>query len=240
MQDGCCKLHESHGFMMLMEAMELWHQDFTAMLEKQLEDSDEDFEEMMIYQSLQEMSNEALAAPARRGGNTVGCKSVPRNRVAGHQGLMADYFCECPIYDVLFFRPRFRMHRQVFVRIVDAVTEQDPYFVQRPDAVGALGLSSLQKCTAAMRMLTYSTSADSLDEYCRLVESTALELLLRFVRAVRTCFEAHYLRQPSHADLDVQVAINSARGFPGMFGSLDYMHWDWEKCPTAWQAQYQD
>jgi hypothetical protein len=52
----------------------------------------------------------------------VGCKSIPRNRVASHQGLMADYFCERPIYDALYFRHRFRMWRQLFVRIVDAVT----------------------------------------------------------------------------------------------------------------------
>jgi hypothetical protein len=222
------------------KAMEQWHQDFTATLEQQLEDSDEDFEEMMICQSLQELRDEVLAEPARRGGSTVGRKSVPRNRIAGHQGLMADYFCECPIYDALYFRHRFRMRRQLFVRIVDAVTEQDPHFVQRPDAIGALGLSPLQKCTVAMRMLAYGASADSLDEYCRLAESTALESLLRFVQAVRSCFQAHYLRQPSRADLDAQVAINSAQGFPGMFGSLDCMHWDWAKCPTAWQAQYQD
>jgi hypothetical protein len=34
------------------KAMEQWHHDFTAPLEQQLEDSDEDFEEIMIRQSL--------------------------------------------------------------------------------------------------------------------------------------------------------------------------------------------
>jgi hypothetical protein len=91
------------------KAMEQWHRDFTATLEQQLEDSDEDFEETMIRQSLQELRDEALAEPTRRDGSTMGRKSVPRNRVAGHQGLMADYFCERPIYDALYFRRRFRM-----------------------------------------------------------------------------------------------------------------------------------
>ena len=44
-------------------------------------------------------------------------------------------------------------------------------------------------------MLAYGASADSLNEYCRLAKSTTLELLLRFIRLVRTCFEAHYLKQ---------------------------------------------
>ena len=34
--------------------------------------------------------------------------------------------------------------------------------------------------------------------------------------------------------------INATRGFLGMFGSLDCMHWTWKNCPTAWQGQFQD
>ena len=98
--------------------------------------------------------------------------------------------------------------------------EQDPYFVQRPDVVGILGLSSLQKYIEAIRMLAYGISADLLDEYCRLGENTTLELLLRFVRAMCTCFETHYLRQPSRANLDAQVAINYVWDFQGCLADL--------------------
>lgn len=66
------------------KAMELWHCNFTTMLEWQLKDSDEDFEKMMNCQSLQELSNKALVAPIRGGGSTMGHKFVPRNQVAGH------------------------------------------------------------------------------------------------------------------------------------------------------------
>jgi hypothetical protein len=68
----------------LSEAIELWHCNFIATLERQLKDSNEDFEKMTNHQSLQELSNKALAAPIRGGGSTEGRKFVPRNWVASH------------------------------------------------------------------------------------------------------------------------------------------------------------
>ena len=76
------------------------------------------------------------------------------------------------------------MGRPLFLRIVNGVEQYDPYFVQTTDAIGNLGLSSLQKVTVAFRILTYGTPADSVDEYMRIGESTAIDSLRRFVQAV--------------------------------------------------------
>ena len=51
-----------------------------------------------------------------------------------------------------------------FFRVHNAVEERDEYFRERADASGKLGASSLQKLTAALRMLAYGASYDSLDE----------------------------------------------------------------------------
>ncbi|CAL5412461.1 unnamed protein product [Camellia sinensis] len=47
-----------------------------------------------------------------------------------------------------------------------------------------LGLSSLQKITAALKMLAYGVAADFMDEYLRIGESTAMKSLKKFVKAV--------------------------------------------------------
>jgi hypothetical protein len=66
------------------------------------------------------------------------------------------------------------MQRSLFLKIVDAIAKEDEYFVQKRDAAGRLGFSPLQKGTAAMRILAYGYSADSIDEYLRISPSHPL------------------------------------------------------------------
>ena len=130
------------------------------------------------------------------------------------------------------------MSRPLFLRIVNEVEQYDPYFIQRTDAVGVLGLSSLQKITAAYRIFAYGTPADSVDEYIRIGESTTIESLRRFVKAVIAMFGDHYLRSPNNIDITRLLQTGEQRGFPGMLGSIYYMHWKWKNYPTAWQGMY--
>ena len=85
-----------------------------------------------------------------------------------------------------------------------------------------------------------SQIADATDKYCRIGESTAMESMKRFCHAVRTEFGPHYLRQPTRADFEARLRIDEARGFLGMFASLDCMHYVWKNCPVAWQGDYGD
>lgn len=130
------------------------------------------------------------------------------------------------------------MRRHVFVRIMNAVEKYDDYFVQKRNAAGTLGLSCLQKVVAAFRMLAYGVAADAMDDYICIGESTALESLRKFVRAVVQVFGHEYLRLPNEDDTARLLAIGESRGFPGMLGSIDCMHWTWKNCPYAWQGMY--
>uniref|UniRef100_A0A0D3DMR6 DDE Tnp4 domain-containing protein n=1 Tax=Brassica oleracea var. oleracea TaxID=109376 RepID=A0A0D3DMR6_BRAOL len=104
--------------------------------------------------------------------------------------------------------------------------------------VSLLGLTTLQKCTAAICVLAYGTAADTVDEYLRLGETTTRSCLENFVEGIIYLFGDEYLRRPTSADLQHLVAIGEQRGFPGMIGSIDCMHWEWKNGPTAWKGQY--
>ncbi|KAF8397821.1 hypothetical protein HHK36_016746 [Tetracentron sinense] len=47
-----------------------------------------------------------------------------------------------------------------------------------------------------------------------------------------------YLRPPNNDDIARLLAVAENRGFPRMLGSIDYMHWKWKNCPTAWKRMY--
>uniref|UniRef100_A0A0D3AXR0 Uncharacterized protein n=1 Tax=Brassica oleracea var. oleracea TaxID=109376 RepID=A0A0D3AXR0_BRAOL len=86
------------------------------------------------------------------------------------------------------------------------------HFSDKKDGLGRLCLSTLQKCTAAIRVLAYGSALDAVDEYLRLGATTT---------------------RPTPYDLQRLLHIGELRGFLGMIGSIDCMHWEWKNCPTA-------
>ena len=92
------------------------------------------------------------------------------------------------------------MKRDLYCKIVREVEDHDLWFKQRRNAAGELGLSPLQKVTAAFHMLAYDAPADSLDECLRLGESTIIESMRRFVRAIVEVFGDEYLWAPNEED----------------------------------------
>ncbi len=120
------------------------------------------------------------------------------------------------------------MHRPLFLKLVNAVKENDGYFTQKRDAAGRVGLSGIQKITAAMRQLAYGTPADAVEEYIRIGETTAILSLKKFCASVIDVFGGQYLRAPTNNDVNKLLDIRAARGLPGMLGSVDCMHWTWK------------
>jgi hypothetical protein len=73
--------------------------------------------------------------------------------------LMLDYFAEIPTYLPVLFRIRYKMRRELFVKIVQPCEANSHYFTRRRNATGIIGFSSWQKISAAMRMIAYGIPA---------------------------------------------------------------------------------
>jgi hypothetical protein len=85
-------------------------------------------------------------------------------------------------------------------------------------------------------MLAYGVAGDLVDEYMCMSESTCIEAMYKFYQDVFVVFGEVYLREPNMVDTQQLLFINKKRGFSGMLGSIDCIHWEWKNCPFAWQG----
>ena len=200
-------------------------------------DSDDEIEILSIFEMEEERLKRERASTSRRG-SIVGRKVIKRDYLQGEERLFHNYFVDSPVFPPHLFRRRFQMSRPLFFRLQSALKAHDPYFIQKRNAARTFGLSSLQKMTVALRILAYGVAADSIDEYVKIGESTVVKSPKKFVKVVVNIFSKEYLRSPNSNDIARLLAVNEKRGFLGMLGSIDYMHWKWKNCPTAWKGQY--
>jgi hypothetical protein len=145
-------------------------------IQASLASDDEDDFLVGVFLDLLQESVDLVEPRKQHGGSRPGrATNLSRDRAQGHDRIWKDYFSATPVYGDKLFRHRYRIRKSLFLSIMDRVVAHDAYFVQRKDAAGVFSLSSIQKCTAALRILAYGIAADAIDEYCRLGESTAME-----------------------------------------------------------------
>ena len=130
------------------------------------------------------------------------------------------------------------MRRSHFVKIVEACETNSRYFTHRRNVAVLLGFSPYQKISATMRVIAYGVLADYTDEYLRIGEDTTMESVRRFAKVMIRVFGPIYLRAPNEEVTMRLMATNERRGWPGMLGSIDCMHWTWKNCLKAWHGQY--
>ncbi|XP_071727149.1 protein ALP1-like [Rutidosis leptorrhynchoides] len=208
-------------------------------------DDDSDDEKMVnLVSSMGEEEVEGEASSSRVPRSRI---YIPRDRESAADRLFNDYFADSPVYPKNKFKRRFRMSRQLFLRIVEGISnfncsdipEYFMYFRERPDAAGRQSLTILQKCTAAIRQMAYGTTPDMFDEYIKIGEKTAALCLDYFCKCVFHLFAREYLRKPTTKDIARLYNFHAQKhGLPGMLGSIDCMHWEWKNCPVEWQGQY--
>ncbi|XP_042465902.1 uncharacterized protein LOC122048398 [Zingiber officinale] len=188
----------------------------------ELAEDAEDIDERRMLQ-LYEQRQTVHQRVQNSSGRTQRRRYLNRDREVGHARLFNDYFSDDLVYPDDIFRRRFRMQKELFLRIVDVVKNHSEYFQWKVDAAGKKDLSSLQKCTAAIRQLVYGVPADHYDEYLRIAETTTIQCLFNFCRCVIEVSGAQYLRRSNAADIQHLLEMHEQRhGFIDMLGSLDW------------------
>jgi hypothetical protein len=81
-------------------------------------------------------------------------------------------------------------------------------------------------------MLASRCATDLVGDWLYNGESTAIKSMRLFVKSVVEIFRDRYLRAPNEEDTTRLMQYSESIGFRGMLGSIDCMHWPWERCPT--------
>ncbi|MFS7991708.1 putative harbinger transposase-derived protein [Helianthus anomalus] len=176
-----------------------------------------------VVKAIVEDDEEETPQPKRR-------RYIARERNTANNLLVSDYFSTEPKYEEKMFRRRFRMSRNLFLRISRYLEEKYVYFQQKPDVTGQLEFSTWQKVTAALRQLAYGNSSDIMDDYLKMSARVARESLHNFCSCILELYRKRYLRKLG-TSWRLSWATQDA-------GSLDCMKWPWELCPTAWQGAH--
>ncbi|ETP03402.1 hypothetical protein F441_19628 [Phytophthora nicotianae CJ01A1] len=200
---------------------------------------EEDEEEEAVFDILYLLRPPGANIKRKHGGSVPGRSPNKRRDWHGrHTRLLQQYFGPDPIFEEAVFRRRYRMSRRLFSHIAHSVTNHDTYFVQKRNAAGLVGISTFLKITAALRVLAYSSSFDAIDENLEIAGPTVSQCIDHFCDEVIAVFGDEFLRPPRKEELERLLKQNERRGFPGMVGSIDCMHWVWKNCPMSLAGQH--
>ncbi|XP_024164181.1 uncharacterized protein LOC112171195 [Rosa chinensis] len=156
---------------------------------------------------------EQLHQQPQWGGSVAGRAYKNRQRGLANQRLLNDYFMDNPIFNEVEFRCRYRMRREVYLRMLDDVQTTNSHFKQSYDSVDQPSFLPYQKITCALRMLANACSANCMDESFRMPESIAIENMGQFCHTIVTIYRGLYLREPNSDDLDRLLQRAERRGF---------------------------
>lgn len=118
-------------------ASDFWR--WFSWMEQWWEEEEESDEEDYCHRSCSSSEMNHEKTKKRRRGSIPGRIVVPRDIFSTNLRIVKQYFADPPMYNAKYFQRRFRMSRELFLRIVEEVEAHDNYFTQRTNAVGLLG-----------------------------------------------------------------------------------------------------
>jgi hypothetical protein len=148
--------------------------------------------------------------------------NLKRNREGDHVWLCKEYFTN-PLFSEYIFSRRFWISKKLILPILDVVRDHDSYFKYKMVTIGKVVFTSNQKCSATVLMLAYGVARDLVNEYMRMSYTTCLESTYTFCKEVGVWQSLS--ERAKCSNISQLLSINESRGFLGMLGSIDFMHW---------------
>ncbi|KAL7601401.1 hypothetical protein Lser_V15G26961 [Lactuca serriola] len=156
-------------------------------------------------------------------------KWINRDREAENELLVHDYFYPDSLYDLSEFEERFRISRNLFLRIARDLERNYEFFQLRWDARGKRNFTTIQKYTTALRQLGHGIDVDTSDEYLKMSERTCRDCTYLFCEYVIELYREIYLQHPTKSDVEqFYIAHQAKHGFPWMIETVvSHYLWFW-------------
>ena len=111
------------------------------------------------------------------------------------------------------------------------------FYLSTVSASGKQGASFEARLLIALKTLAYGVPPHTFTDYFQMSKGLARQCCKKFDKAMKSIYQAEYLRKPTKADLKAILRLHlDVHGVNGMFGSLDCMHTYWKNCPKGWQG----
>ena len=133
----------------------------------------------------------------------------------------------------VLFRRRFRVPFHVFVRLV-ALTRENNWFTERPDASGRRGAPLELKILGVLRVLGRGYCFDGIEELSFISAECNRMFFHSFCYLFSKEYFDVYCNAPlTEAEIQRTLSVYERLGFPGCIGSTDCVHLRWERCPAG-------
>ena len=122
------------------------------------------------------------------------------------------------------FHRTFRMSDYLFDRIYKDITDKKygyTLFLGRPDAVGRVGASAVQRMYSVIQQLAFGVCSYAVKDYGGVRQELGRECLYAFCRFIIRRYGREYVGRWDKEEMEAEMAANEKRGFPGMIGSID-------------------
>lgn len=172
-------------------------------------------------------------------GNAQRKKSINRERVAGHNQLVNDYFSAEPVYTYDMFRWQFRMRKMLFCAL-SLIWKIIPTYIlnwekMQRNEKAYRRFTNEQRLSVNWLMEAPPTNWTSTYEW-RNWSNNCTRMLVKLLPLCDANIWKRVLKKLDATDSLFASNAWAKTRFLWHVRSLDRMHWDWKICPVEWRA----